>query len=158
MSKIIKRLPNLKYLLVGEGDDMPRVKKLVKEFSVSEYVVFTGFISDAELPYYYNLCDVFVMPSKREGFGIVFLEALAYGKPVIAGNKGGSPDALLDGKLGILVDPDNVDQIANAIVDVLEKKVSAHLLDKDYLRKAVLENFGFKNFSNKLKEIVDGKN
>jgi glycosyltransferase involved in cell wall biosynthesis len=148
------QLPNFKYILVGSGDDLPRIKSLIRELHLEDYVILPGFVSDDELPDYYNLCDVFVMPSKKEGFGIVFLEALAYGKPVIAGNKDGSRDALLDGKLGILIDPDNVDELAEAIINVLEGKVEPRLLDPDYLKVTVLEHFGFDKFSKRVEEIL----
>jgi glycosyltransferase involved in cell wall biosynthesis len=102
---------------------------------------------------YYNLCDAFVMQSKKEGFGIVFLEALASGKPVIAGNKEGSCDALLNGEVGILVDPDNVDEVAKAIINVLRGNVPDYLLDPQYLRETVLEHYGFDRFCQKVKEL-----
>jgi glycosyltransferase involved in cell wall biosynthesis len=94
------------------------------------------------------------MPSKGEGFGIVFLEALACGKPVIAGNKDGSRDALLDGELGILVDPDNIDEIAETIVKVLKKDVPEKLLDGKYLRKRVLEVYGFDKFKERVRDLL----
>ncbi len=84
-------------------------------------MIFAGYVPNEELPGHYNLCDVFAMPSKGEGFGIVFLEALGCGKPVIAGNKDGSVEPLLGGRLGRLVDPDSVEQIAEAISHQLEE-------------------------------------
>ncbi len=93
---------------------------LSRKLRVEGNVVFAGLRAwpscSAE---HYNICDVFAMPSKGEGFGIVFLEALGCGKPVIAGNKDGSVEPLLDGKLGRLVDPDSVEQIADAICSTL---------------------------------------
>ncbi len=82
-------------------------------------MTLAGYIPEEELNDHYNLCDVFAMPSKGEGFGIVFLEAMACGKPVLAGNKDGSVDALLGGKLGALVDPDDVAQIAETLIAIL---------------------------------------
>jgi glycosyltransferase involved in cell wall biosynthesis len=119
------------------------------------HVILTGFIPDDELVFYYNLCDCFVMPSKCEGFGMVFLEALACGKPVIAGNKDGSVDAVLDGELGVLVDPDNKDQIKDAIVDILKREVPENLLDGEYLRKRVTQAYGFDKFKERLKGIIE---
>ncbi|RKY63388.1 MAG: glycosyltransferase, partial [Candidatus Latescibacterota bacterium] len=142
LPKVIKKVPNIKYILVGRGNDIPRIKKLAKKLGVEKYVIFTGFVPDEDLVDYYNLCDVFIMPSKKEGFGIVFLEALACGKPVICGNKDGSVDAVLNGKLGILVDPDSIDQIAEAIINVLQGNVPDNLIDPEYLRKIVLEHYG----------------
>jgi glycosyltransferase involved in cell wall biosynthesis len=95
------------------------------------------------------------MPSKQEGFGIVFLEALACGKPVIAGNRDGSKEALLDGKLGVLVDPDNINEIAEAIINILLKNAPTQFLNADYLRDMVINNFGFEKFSKKVKELFE---
>ena len=75
---------------------------------------------DEEIVDYYNLCDIFVIPSKGEGFGIVYLEALACGKPVIGGNQDGAIDALCNGELGLLIDPDSVDEIASNLSDILQ--------------------------------------
>lgn len=77
LPKIIKEIPKLKYLLVGSGDDVLRIKKLINDLNLNDYVIMPGFIPNEELADYYNLADVFVMPSKGEGFGFVFLEALA---------------------------------------------------------------------------------
>ena len=155
LPKVLEIIPNLKYILIGEGDDLPRIKNLISELNLNKHVILTGYISDDRLPDYYNLCDLFIMPSKQEGFGIVFLEALACGKPVIAGNKDGSREALLEGKLGILVDPDDINVICKAIIDVLNKKVPSKLIDSQYLRKEIVENFSKENFFKKAKTLFD---
>ena len=154
LSKIIKEIPKLKYLLVGAGDDVPRIKKLINGLNLNNYVIMPGFIPNDELVDYYNLADVFVMPSKKEGFGFVFIEALACGKPVIAGSRDGSVDALLDGELGILVNPDNINEIAEATIKVLKKQAPSHLLDSEYLRKRVLEVYGFDKFKERVKNLL----
>ena len=146
--------PNVKYILGGSGDDLPRLHALVAEEKLEEIVYLPGFIPEDELPDYYNLCDLFVLPSKKEGFGFVFLEALACGKPVIAGNKDGSVDAVLNGELGLLVDPDNVEEIKNAIVRVLTKNIPKNMLNNDYLRARVLQEYGFDSFKNRLEKIL----
>ena len=114
-----------------------------------------GFIPDEELCDYYNLCDVFAMPSKGEGFGIVYLEALACGKPTIGGNQDGAIDALCNGELGVLVDPDNIEQIAQAIVDILQGKHPLPILyQPDLLRQKVIEIYGFDKFKERLALIL----
>ncbi len=115
---------NIKYLIVGKYDiaERNRLDKIIKDHSLQQYVVFTGYIPDDELAKHYCLADIYVMPSKKEGFGIVFIEAMHYGLPVIAGNKDGSKDALLNGRLGILVDPDNQDEIDAAIEKIIAKQ------------------------------------
>ena len=94
------------------------------------------------------------MPSKKEGFGYVFLEALACGKPVIAGNCDGSRDPLLDGELGQLVDPDNVDEVADAIRRVVDNSLDGRLLDGAYLRRRVVEEFGIDRFNQRVTDIL----
>lgn len=143
---IVRAVPDVKYFLVGEGDDSQRIKGLVKSLNLENYVVLTGYVADQQLVDYYNLCDVFAMPSRQEGFGIVFLEALACGKPVLAGNVDGSRDALLDGKLGILINPDSVQEIAAALIKIFKKEAPPDLLDGHFLRKEVLEAYGFDKF------------
>src|SRR6185437_5235857 len=81
-----------------------------------------GFIPDEELEDHFAMSDMYVMPSRKEGFGIVFIEAMYYGLPVIAGNMDGSADALLNGQLGQLVDPDNVQEIAEAVINIVANK------------------------------------
>src|SRR5205814_269912 len=112
----------LPIFLAGSGPDRERIEALIRELNLEENVTLAGRVADNELPGFYQLCDVFAMPSKGEGFGIVFLEAMACGKPVIAGNKDGSVDAVLNGRLGVLVDPDNVVQIAEALIAILARK------------------------------------
>ena len=155
LPKIIKKIPNLVYLIGGKGNDASRIERLIKDRGLDDYIKLIGFIPEKELVDHYNLCDVFVMPSKGEGFGIVFLEALACGKPVICGNKDGSVDAVLNGKLGILVDPDNIDQIAEAIINVLQGNVPHHLLDPEYLRETVLEHYGFDKLTKRAKDLLN---
>ena len=151
---IIKEIPDIKYLVVGAGDDTVRVKALAKKLGLDKYVIFCGFIPNDVLVDYYSLCDVFIMPSKGEGFGIVFLEALACGKPVIAGNKDASREAILNGKLGILIDPDNTSEIAGAVIKVLKKDVPDRLLDSNYLRKESLEAYGIAKFMKRTDDFL----
>ena len=155
MPQITNRVKDVKYLLVGHGDkkEMKRIEELIRKNNLEDRVILTGHVSNLELADYYNLCDVFVMPSKQEGFGIVFLEALACGKPVIAGNKDGSRDAVLDGQLGLLVDPDNVEEIAGVIMNVLSGNVDKHLLDGEYLRSKVIEHYGYDVFCQRVAKI-----
>lgn len=160
--RVIAALPSVKaiihkvkYFLIGEGNDLPRIKKLINDLQLNSDIVLTGFVPDEELVFYYNLCDCFIMPSKQEGFGIVFLEALACGKPVIAGNGDGSRDALLDGRVGTMVSADNVREIADAIIGVLQGKIPEYLLDSNYLRSEIIKNFDLRGFSAKVKRIFE---
>jgi glycosyltransferase involved in cell wall biosynthesis len=152
LSYVIREIPEVKYILIGDGNDIERIKNLIKELKLENRVILTGRVEN--LLDYYNLGDVFAMPSKGEGFGIVFLEALACGKPVIAGNQDGSVDALLGGELGILVNPDNINEIAKAIIKVLKREAPSNLLNSDYLRSMVLKSYGFDKFKEKVKNLL----
>ena len=122
---------------------------------VADRVVFAGAIPNEELPRYYNLADIFVMPSKNEGLGIVYLEALACGKPVIASATGGARDALLDGRLGQLVDPDDIAAIAEAIVRTLNGDAPNHLTDPQTLTSLVRQHFGFERYAEALESLIN---
>jgi phosphatidylinositol alpha-1,6-mannosyltransferase len=117
---ILARAPDAAYLIVGAGDDQPRLARLAGDAGVANRVVFAGQVPDAELADHFALAHVFAMPSTGEGFGIVYLEAAASGLPVIAGNADGSVDALADGRIGRLVDPLAVEEIEAAVIDALQ--------------------------------------
>lgn len=155
LPKIQKNLPNIHYIIVGKGDDLPRIEQLIKTLKLQNSVTLTGFIPDEELPSYYNLCDVFAMPSKGEGFGIVYLEALASGKPTLGGNQDGAIDALCNGELGALINPDNINEIAQTLVDILEHNYPNSLIyQPQLLRQKTLEIFGFERFQNTLSKLL----
>jgi phosphatidylinositol alpha-1,6-mannosyltransferase len=122
LQRLMKRHPDLVYLIIGEGDDKPRLEALAIEQGVDDCVRFLPGVSASELVETMNLADVFVMPSTGEGFGIVFLEAMASGVPVIGGNQDGSVDPLADGVLGTAIDPYSADELVAAIFQALEQK------------------------------------
>jgi glycosyltransferase involved in cell wall biosynthesis len=150
------RIPGLHYVLVGEGDDRARIEGRVRELALERHVTLAGSVPDAELPDYYALCDAFAMPGKREGLGIVYLEAMACGKPAIAGDRDGARDALLDGELGVLVDPDDVEAFAAAAIEVLSGGHPNRMLyDPVELRRRVIATFGPDSFRSRLEKILD---
>lgn len=105
MPELLQTIPNLKYLVCGDGDDRPRLMQKAADLGVGDSVVFAGMLSEAEKADYFRLADVFVMPGRGEGFGFVFLEALACGVPVVGSQLDGSREALRGGELGELADP-----------------------------------------------------
>ena len=125
MPDILQKVPNAHLLLVGAGPYKNHLDKLVSKLSLKDHVTFAGRIMYENLPSYLSAADLFVMPSRSrffglevEGLGIVYLEASACGIPVIAGNSGGAPDAVLEGVTGFCVDGTNVAEIASAVIDV----------------------------------------
>lgn len=131
LKKIVRDIPDIKYLIVGTGPDRERLEALVKKLSLERYVLFIGKVPDNNLGTYYALCDIFIMisrPSERvEGFGLVYAEAGAYNKPVIAGRTGGVPEAVEDGYNGILVE--SLDESA------IETAIRRLLTDSDLARR-----------------------
>jgi glycosyltransferase involved in cell wall biosynthesis len=152
-------IPNVHYVLGGHGPDRCRIEQLVAELDIANCVTLAGFISDSELPDYYRLADVFAMPSTGEGFGIVFLEAMACGKPVLAGNKDGSVDALQQGELGALIDPDNISELVSTLTQLLKKTYPHRLVfNPEALRLAMLNVFGRHRFCERVTKLLDDIN
>jgi len=124
---ILAELPeDVVYLIAGGGNDATRLQKKARDLGVAGRVAFTGLFDERDKPDLYNLADVYVMPSRGEGFGFVFLEAMACGVPVIGSKVDGGREALLDGKLGLLVDPTNHAELRAAVIEALtrgERKV-----------------------------------
>lgn len=156
LPQIRQTIPNVHYVIVGKGDDQPRIEQLIAQMELQDCVTLAGFVSDEQLCDYYNLCDLFAMPSKREGFGIVYLEALACGKPTLAGNRDGAIDALCHGELGALVDPDDVGAIAQTIIQILQKTYpNPFLYNPEALRQRVIDVYGFERFQQTLTQYLD---
>ena len=128
IKEVIRKFPNISYVIVGKGTEEVNLRSIADRLGIKEHIVFAGFIPDNDLPDFYNLCDIFVMPNIEvydstdsiEGFGIVFIEANACGKPVIGGRSGGVVDgAIIDGVNGLLVDPANINEIGEKIILLL---------------------------------------
>ncbi|PPK18773.1 glycosyltransferase, partial [Staphylococcus haemolyticus] len=142
----------------GKGDDHPRISQLIAQLSLQDCVTLAGFIPDNELCDYYNLCNVFAMPSKGEGFGIVYLEALACGKPVLGGNQDGAIDALCKGDNGVLVNPDDVEAIAKSLIQILNGTYPHPILyQPEILRQKVIDTFGFEKFKQTLASLMNSR-
>ncbi len=111
---------DLRLLIVGAGDLSANYKKLAEELGIFSKVIFTGRVKDLELPEYYAASDFAILPSKdsSEGFGLALLEAMATGKPVIGSRVGGIPEFVIEGANGLLVEPNNVDQLARAMLSL----------------------------------------
>lgn len=139
--QLIRRYPDLVYMIVGEGDDKSRLINKVRCLGVSCHVIFTGYIPESEKADHYRLADAYVMPSRGEGFGFVFLEAMACGVPVVASKVDGGREALRNGKLGVLVNPVDVEETKQGIFKALEKQ---HGVVQHELYYFSLENFKFR--------------
>lgn len=118
LPQILAQHPEVKYLVIGRGDDQPRLAQLAQDLGVGDRVIFAGFVATADLVDHYRLADAYVMPS-QEGFGIVYLEAMACGVPVLAGDADGSADPLQDGRLGWQVPHRDSDGVGAAVLEML---------------------------------------
>ncbi|MGA2607494.1 MAG: glycosyltransferase family 4 protein [Terriglobia bacterium] len=162
LSVVLRRVPNVTYVIVGDGDDRPRLEKLTAEQQLESHVTFAGCVSDGQLARYYRSCDVFVLPSKAavrngnwegEGFGRVYVEAALAGKPVVGSIGGGAAEALLDGKTGLLVDPLSVDEVAHGVITLLGDAGLAGGMGAAG-RKWAMENFTEEALRRRLAELL----
>jgi len=123
LPQLIHEFPTLHYLLCGKSDidEKRRLASLIKKENLENHVSLVDFITDDELATHFLLADTFILPSKKEGFGLVFIEAAACGCKIISGNSDGSTDAMLNGALGIMVNPNNPDEIKKGIIKSLKR-------------------------------------
>lgn len=151
LPQILNQYPQVKYLVIGRGDDQPRLAQLAKDLGVESQVVFAGFVPQAELIDHYRLADAYIMPS-QEGFGIVYLEAMACGKPVLSGDADGSADPLQDGRLGWRVPHRDPEAVATATIEILQGKDQR--CDGQWLRQEVLREFDRTALELKLQRLL----
>jgi phosphatidylinositol alpha-1,6-mannosyltransferase len=151
LPKILSQFPDVKYLVVGRGDDQPRLAQLAEDLGVADRVVFAGFVPDDLLVAHYRLADAYVMPS-REGFGIVYLEAMACGVPTVSGNDDGSADPLQDGRVGWRVPYRDPEAVAAACIELLQG--GDQRCDGEWLRQQTLEQFSPASLQRSLEQVL----
>ena len=146
--EILGNLPeDVVYIIAGGGNDFPRLQRKAVQCGLAQRVIFTGLFPEEEKPDLYALADVYVMPSRGEGFGYVFLEALASGVPVIGSKLDGGREALLDGAFGLLVDPASPHEIERAIRELLERP--------SRVVPPGIGHYSFENFRSRFDAILD---
>lgn len=155
--RVISALPHLKhpdgrsivFLIAGDGDDRARLQAVVSAASLSDHVRFLGQVPTADLPDLYRAADLFVLPSSGEGFGIVFLEAMACGTPALGLAAGGATDALVDGTLGTMVrDP-------NTLPEALQVAMAQPQPDAATLSAATISRFGSRAFQESVAAAIN---
>lgn len=157
VSRLKIKFPEIKYMLSGQYDpaEEMRIRELISLCGVEEQVILTGFLSENELADYFLLADLFVLPSKKEGFGIVFIEALACGLPVICGNADGSTDAIRNGELGTAINVDNLDELEKTITTYLKKPLTVHT--RQNLQSQCLLHFNELDYMNNILHLIDNE-
>ncbi|MDQ3696645.1 MAG: glycosyltransferase family 4 protein [Gemmatimonadota bacterium] len=150
---VLRAVPDAVYVIIGDGDDRGRLERLAAEMKVVPNVLFVGHCSEEELIGAYRHCDVFVMPSRGEGFGVVFLEAMTFGKPVVAGAHGGAPEVVAEGETGFLVDGDAAPDVADRVVRLLtDEGLRARMGDAG--RRRVETHFTFEHFRQRIAALL----
>ena len=154
LPRLLENLPDLVYLIIGSGPYRKNLESEVNDLKLNQKVIFVSNASDEDLGAYYQLADAFVMPTRDvegdiEGFGIVYLEAMSFGLPVVAGRSGGVPEVVIDGQTGLLVNPTNISDISQKIFEVLaDIEKSKELVKKGQAK--ILEEFNWPKQTAKL--------
>ena len=157
LPNVIRKFPDLIYLIIGRGPEEKALKDLAKRLGIDRNVRFLGYVTDRELANYYACCDIFVLMSKTikeraavEGFGIVYVEASYFEKPVIGGKSGGTSDAVIEGKTGFLIEPKDKKELTEKIVLLLENEKLRKRLGKQGKKHAL-----DLNWSNNVKKTIE---
>lgn len=153
-SDVLSVVPDLFYVIVGGGDLQPRLEALAQESPARGRILFTGRLNLEQLKWCYSRSDVFVMPSRQEGFGIVFLEAMTLGKPVIAGDHGGAAEVVQNGVTGFLVNLDDPNALTNSLILLLRDEALSRRMGEAG-RRRVEENYTFSLFQERLTHMLN---
>jgi glycosyltransferase involved in cell wall biosynthesis len=151
LPRVLESVPSATYWIVGEGDLQPELEQLSEDLGVKSHVRFFGSVTDQTLRECYRDCAAYVMPSKWEGFGMAFLEAMAYGRPIIGGARDAAPEIL--GDAALLVDPEDTRALGDAIVRVLtESELGVRLGVAGHQRYA--DHFTYDKFRTRLMDSI----
>jgi glycosyltransferase involved in cell wall biosynthesis len=121
LPELAAEVPDLTYLVCGDGPDRSRLEDKAQALGVEGRVVFAGYVPESEKADHYRVADAFVMPGRTEGFGIVYLEALACGVPVVASSADASQEAVRGGELGVVADPDDRNSVQSGILEAINE-------------------------------------
>jgi phosphatidylinositol alpha-1,6-mannosyltransferase len=154
VAQLAGRAPDLRCIIVGDGEDRLRLQRLADSLGVDGVVRFAGRVSDTELHSYLAGTEVLALPSRKEGFGIVFLEAMQYGKPVIGGAHGGTPEVIADGVNGLLVEYGNIPGLAASLEQLLTDEPRRRAMG-DAGRLMVREQFNHDRFRISIETLLD---
>lgn len=154
LSKLVKKYPSIRYYIIGDGEENKNLKKLVSDLDLIENVIFLGKLPHGQVIKYMSKCDVFALPSWQEGFGIVYIEAMNNGVPVIGVRGQGIEDVIVDRKNGFLVEPHDVEDLALTIDYILANKDKANDIGEEG-RITVLSEFTWRRNAQKTIDIYN---
>ena len=161
LKELINDIPNVVYLIIGDGPEKKRLQKCVKALKLDQYVEFVGVLPHKNVMEYMSICDIFVLSSWDEGFGVVYVEAMAHGKPVIGCNGEGIEDVVTNSETGVLVKAKDVKELKAAMLKLLKDEKYAQKLGEKG-RNLVIKNFTWKINAKKniriYEEVLGGKN
>ena len=159
MKDVVKYFPNAKLIIGGSGPERENLEDLTRSIGLDSNVIFVGYIDDSELPVYYASCDLFVLPSVKtkegdtEGLGVVLLEAMASGTPVIGSDIGGIKDIIEDGTNGLLAKPQDPEDLAEKIIKLLKDSELRHKLSEEGM-KTIKEKFSWEIVAKKFADTI----
>jgi len=160
LPEVLRQVPDLVYAIIGDGPEEENIKKLVAGLKLKKNVLMIDNADNEERNAWYNVCGIFIMPARQigndfEGFGIVYLEANLANKPVIAGDSGGVRDAVVDGLNGLLVNPENKEEITEAIIKLVrDENLRKKLGEKG--RERTIKEFSWEKQIGKIYNLIKG--
>ena len=153
MPRVLSSIPNARLVIVGEGSERQRLEQMAKDSKARESIFFLGGLSETDKWLCYDRCDLYVLPSIGEGFGIGYLEANAFGKPVIGSKDAGTLDAVIDGHTGILVDSNDSEELAHAIIHLLRDPIERKRLGENG-RCRVESHLNWRTIAVRVKDLI----
>lgn len=147
MAQIVRAKPHAVLRIIGRGDDLPRLQQLAARHGVQDSVEFCGYVDDTRLGNELRACSLFALPSSEEGFGLVYVEAMAAGRPCLGARAGGVPDVITP-ETGILIEAGNVDDIARGCLAALARKWDEEII----LNRA--RHFSYPAFKDRLSAVL----
>jgi glycosyltransferase involved in cell wall biosynthesis len=148
---VAARVPGAQLMIAGAGDDRERLQALAREGGAGRSILFAGFTPPEVLAGLFARCRVFAMPSRGEGFGLVYLEAMGFARPCIASRADGGAEVVADGVTGLVVDPDDLDKLRTAVESLLVDDALAERMGRAGLER-LNERFRFHHFQHRLQQ------
>lgn len=154
IAKLVKKYPNILYYIIGDGVERKNLERLVCDNNLSDNVVFLGRLNHDKVMSYMSICDIFSLPSWKEGFGVVYIEAMAHAKPVIGVRGEGMEDAIINKENGLLVEPKDIDSLVEALQFLIDNKQKALKIGK-LGKETVINDFTWKKNAKKMLEVYE---